>query len=66
MTAPAPSVCPTCEGFGLVFRPLNSEVSTVEPCTSCRCVCGGPLGHRCELLDDIDDDYQHKVTDGSR
>lgn len=53
MTAPKPEVCPDCDSEGWLEYGL-----TVVPvlCEECRCICGGPLGHWCELLDDIDDD----------
>lgn len=60
MTAPAPSVCPTCDGDGYVemwgdwTSPHN--VIVTRPCPDCVCICGGPLGHWCELLDDIAED----------
>jgi hypothetical protein len=62
MTAPAPSVCPMCDGDGIL-----GTVEDNYPCPECHCICGGPPGHRhCELLDDIDDDYRHKINEGSR
>jgi hypothetical protein len=37
----APTACPTCEGYGLILRPLNADVTSVEPCPDCTCViCG--------------------------
>lgn len=43
MTAPAPTVCPTCEGYGVVVRSLNADVQQLLPCFACRCsTCGQP------------------------
>ena len=60
MTVPEPSVCPTCGGGGWVCGPDHDPESPSwrdeVPCPGCTCVCGGPYGHRCELLDDILED----------
>jgi len=65
MTVPAVSVCPTCLGEGWVDHETSRETNDdgwaytyARPCPECHCICGGPLGHRCELLDDIVEDQR--------
>lgn len=72
MTVPVPSVCPMCDGDGIL-----GTVEDNYPCPQfSMCVeCGAPepSGRRlCDYCreddarDWTDDDYRHKVTDGSR
>jgi ribosomal protein L40E len=65
LQVPAPSACPICEGDGYRWR----GVFAVDICRDCRCViCGartGVIGGECGRCH-TDNDYQAKVTEGSR
>lgn len=68
----APTRCPTCEGTGVILVPLNGEFDEVVRCPACCCQsCGKPnvaggICDGCEVADFMDDDYRHKVNEGSR
>ena len=74
-TVRAPETCPTCDGEGYVFdHGWDNEWTPGVPCPDCSVCeeCGDhePSGLLCdacrEAEDWVDDDYRHKVNEGSR